>query len=671
MTSSALNSSRSFRLPTALVATGLAAALVGCGGGDSEPAATTEPTTEPEPGRTDPAVAQKEALDAASKKLNAAIAAVPAAAAIGAGQVPTPEQIAAIQTEQIAAIQTAVSELQVTIDSTPDVSEYDKIKYKNLVNTVNTQLIVALTPTEDPGMEQKQNIVALYQKAKELVDDLTPESKQEEVDIAQKAITDLKNYVLESTDISDKDLVEEYNNSAVALQRKLDATNKGIANATDNKKIIEAIKDYTLSEDMTKIPSGMSIEYETDGELDLSGSRISSIRSIKSSDIPDKEFSGKTFKRINNNEEVIGMGKVFTSNGGMTPEQKEAYPTWAKLWGKDLWKPNSKPNTPWGIYATIEYNTATSGSDVFTNFGRVKFLGGAEITSTSTTPSKFPSSHIKIDNVAISEDRPTNNDNIVSGSTYPGELFGVEGTFKGVDASDITTNAGLKVYKNADGYLIISGGNLLFTPDADVSDLDKATTFQKTTIDKVELVIKQEMPDNSYVTFGYWGNKDKTVIDTFADGDADYDELLEDTTTKMSDIKGDATYKGVAAGIYVVKGTDDDKSYSNGDFTAAAELTAYFGKSWSIDGTIKGFEADNGKDNLSSWELELEEASISSKNLDGFGDDTSGGGDKGEWQAAFYGIDAKDDNKPVAVVGEFTGHFSNGHAVGAFGAEKD
>ena len=29
------------------------------------------------------------------------------------------------------------------------------------------------------------------------------------------------------------------------------------------------------------------------------------------------------------------------------------------------------------------------------------------------------------------------------------------------------------------------------------------------------------------------------------------------------------------------------------------------------------------------------------------------------------------DDYPAAVIGEFNGHFANGHVAGAFGAEKD
>ena len=83
------------------------------------------------------------------------------------------------------------------------------------------------------------------------------------------------------------------------------------------------------------------------------------------------------------------------------------------------------------------------------------------------------------------------------------------------------------------------------------------------------------------------------------------------------------------------------------------------------------------------WSLSLDAptAKLTSTASDAeFGGTTTGtGGTAGEWAGQFYGApvttgdgdNVTADDYPSSVVGEFTGHFEDGHVIGAFGATTE
>ena len=238
------------------------------------------------------------------------------------------------------------------------------------------------------------------------------------------------------------------------------------------------------------------------------------------------------------------------------------------------------------------------------------------------------------------------------------------------------------------------------------SPLEKKTAKQQKTIDTFALAA------------GYAG-----MTTDNADG-------LVVTNNAATQLRGAATYSGNAAGIYVLKtGTVGDEDIYNGEFTATAKLTAQFGElktgtiaaidQYRIHGIISGFRPTQGSHDLSGWSLSLNKADLGNPTgdpasrrantqlpnyngfagLQSFTGTTSGDGANGQWHGKFYGGDgegldtgadipagytaidtpgqdlsanqARFDDHPLAVVGEFNGHFTNGHVAGAFGAEKD
>ena len=282
-----------------------------------------------------------------------------------------------------------------------------------------------------------------------------------------------------------------------------------------------------------------------------------------------------------------------------------------------------------------------------------------------------------------------------AGTFTIGDDDSVSGTYRGVSGKfGCTENAGCvitrSVTSDADNWYAATG--LTFTP----------TLGTGQELADIEVEVTTTTKDADYVRFGYWmttmvrAGKTSQVIDAFADA-MGYGALASD----VSNLTGKATYTGGAAGIYVHKaGADDSLVVSDGEFVAAADLTAQFGvgdgsvaaaDQWAVTGTVSGFQSTTGDHDLSDWTLMLKKADLGTRvedtgiatatNADfvGFTGDTSGGTGttEGEWSATFFGGAPADgdttvtDDYPTAAIGEFNGHFSNGHVAGAFGVEKD
>ena len=181
-------------------------------------------------------------------------------------------------------------------------------------------------------------------------------------------------------------------------------------------------------------------------------------------------------------------------------------------------------------------------------------------------------------------------------------------------------------------------------------------------------------PDLSFATFGYWALIDPPesstpgiTLDTFASGF--YGDTNRGLAATPSILSGTAKYNGISGGYYVLDGNGGQ----NGRFMANVQLDANFDSN-TISGGIKGFKSvTDTSHTLWSSELELESTAISFGVFSG-STDANDGAVKGVWQGVFYGNAGTDtasrtDDHPKAVVGEFSGNFTNGHVAGAFGAE--
>ena len=278
-----------------------------------------------------------------------------------------------------------------------------------------------------------------------------------------------------------------------------------------------------------------------------------------------------------------------------------------------------------------------------------------------------------------------------------------EVTFLGVEGEiSCAANCSIEAVPGKDDEFQFSSA-AIFTPDVPRGD----------DLEDVIVTLTEAGDNNKYLSFGYWlvtTDDPKHTIHTFAQGhgySADNNGL--DATPHQ--LKGKATYSGGAAGVYVLKTGNlaDNPDLHDGEFVADVELTAQFGNGngtiapadqWKIEGNIDRFRSSNTAHDLSGWDLELSadlgtrnpatgtdpnqvpsnSTAIPSNYFTSIKETTNGVTNAlrpGTLAVAFYGnagagtaANAADDH-PEAVVGEFDGHFINGHVVGAFGAVKD
>ncbi len=119
-----------------------------------------------------------------------------------------------------------------------------------------------------------------------------------------------------------------------------------------------------------------------------------------------------------------------------------------------------------------------------------------------------------------------------------------------------------------------------------------------------------------------------------------------------------ATYAGKAHGVSVM-------GNNAGDFTADASLTATFkgAAGTELEGMISGFE---GHAVNTAWELKLKKGTLDSGLAAG---KTSGGANvkEGDWAGTLYG---KDTERPMGVVGNFDGYFTDGQVTGVYHADN-
>jgi hypothetical protein len=287
--------------------------------------------------------------------------------------------------------------------------------------------------------------------------------------------------------------------------------------------------------------------------------------------------------------------------------------------------------------------------------------------------------------ITYREDPDDDPDTMDSERTFDGMFHGIPGEYTCVHISTGLCQA----FTDDDGMLAGLVGTWTFEPE-EVETGDPAH------------MVADAIPDADHMRFGYWlqttrpdpeedtdDPKTTYMIQAFVGG---ADEFL-----MSSAIVGTAEYKGRAAGVYVrkeVKRGGDIASATAGEFHAKASLTAYFGgdsvavsNQYRLKGTVDEFQDSTTGMALAGWAVNLEGADPDPASL--FGANSSSvpatngvamtrtvgdtAGSTGTWTAQFFGPHEDADNAPIlpsGVAGEFNAHWTNGHAVGAFGAEK-
>ena len=215
-------------------------------------------------------------------------------------------------------------------------------------------------------------------------------------------------------------------------------------------------------------------------------------------------------------------------------------------------------------------------------------------------------------------------------------------------------------------------------------------------------------PDYAYLSYGFWlqrttdsmGAVTYDEVETFANAHG----LPATVATDLAGVVGTASYAGSSVGVYVKNVLNQDADIvtaTSGHFVADVNLNASFGggdvpanNQFTISGTVDNFVLQHGEEN--DWAVSLDLADFGGRAagnepgetppvagsteimfLDGVatGDSTA---PAGSWSGAFYGSSATADHDmdaatpdinpaPVAVVGEFNAHFTDGVAAGGYG----
>ncbi|MYC32924.1 MAG: ATP synthase F0 subunit B [Chloroflexi bacterium] len=176
------------------------------------------------------------------------------------------------------------------------------------------------------------------------------------------------------------------------------------------------------------------------------------------------------------------------------------------------------------------------------------------------------------------------------------------------------------------------------------------------------------VPETLYASYGYWlsSNADASewTVNTFSSVGVTATLTTYDVAAN-DDLAESATYSGSAAGMSVrTMGSGDSKTTDSGMFTADVMLTATFGASPTLEGTINNFQGDAVG---SSWSVKLQSATLAAGGAATEGVATAGG-HSGSWSNQAYG---GADARPTGIHGGFVAHFADGDAAGAYAARMD
>ena len=173
-----------------------------------------------------------------------------------------------------------------------------------------------------------------------------------------------------------------------------------------------------------------------------------------------------------------------------------------------------------------------------------------------------------------------------------------------------------------------------------------------------------------FAQYGYWlsfeGNV--PVVNRFATSAATANEgawsMVGDETNMLG---ATATYTGPAVGVSAMKDSEG-MATGSGAFTAKATLSASFGDSSTLGGSITEFQGDAA--NL-GWIVTLPAVAFDGSILGAMtaiGSGPGGAGAAGKWSATSYGGSAT--ARPAGIFGGFDAHFIDGDAAGVYNTVK-
>ena len=198
-------------------------------------------------------------------------------------------------------------------------------------------------------------------------------------------------------------------------------------------------------------------------------------------------------------------------------------------------------------------------------------------------------------------------------------------------------------------------GSWYFQPAEDKAYYEKVGTAT---------VYTEEM---NYARFGHWlvvAENGEVTVNTYAWSNGNTTDVQVGENVDLDDT---ATYSGSAAGMSLHKTFDsqgEQQSIYSGRFTADVSLTADFDTT-SVSGMIDNFQG-NATD--PTWSVELERMTLATSPGTAGTTSTGGTGADGQWNHEAYGVE---NERPTGIFGNFTAHWTDGHAAGAYATRKD
>ena len=606
--------------------------------------------------------------------------------------------------DQLAAAQKAIDDAKASIDAATALTQSDRNALSALVSQQQTLLnnktdlrMAYIEENEDRNArtEQRQAANSAINKAITAIRSINNESTDDQLAAAQKAIDDAKASIDAATTLDDSE--RGTFSSIVSSQQTLLNTKKNTRTAyineerdkNERKERERLAKEKKMRDDEAKLWIAAINDYTVKGNPNGFNSLEDHVSDLNINDkdnnikIELDDQNGVPLEPMSHMDPSSGwIAQRFTNNddyGVVVTSRKPKYKTDDKAteisWTEYFYKMHPKAEgarssndekdpIPVGITPQEPQNGKQTG--LLTIGPDAKFaawvFGGS-----------FPQFNL-----------------IKGGQSEKVTLYGVPGML----ACPATEEPGCVTEDPDDDKMISFTGQPTFTPEVP-SDADENTPFDDILVTLIEP--GKTITDGDYLQFGYWitktgsETKPKYNIHTFAENSG-----FGDTTSSIANLRGSASYSGGAAGVYVLKEGDpsNNPDLYNGEFIAGVDLKAQFGddtgdigygKQWKITGSIDNFRSSTPDHDLSGWELTLEadlgddrgttdRGKVDTPSLSLTKPMTMGGGNTGTWNASFFGnVDADGDAEdyPEAIVGEFNGHFANGHVVGAFGAEVE
>ena len=322
--------------------------------------------------------------------------------------------------------------------------------------------------------------------------------------------------------------------------------------------------------------------------------------------------------------------------------------------------------------------------------GPVSDTDGAGTGVTVTATPTLPAMHVP-ENNAVGEtwativgDTVIKRINDGAGGTFEVDAASFEGMAVSNVTGDLTLEGALDdgkeypgTYMDIAGTVFCAGDNCGTATDDEGTTLTGSWYFTPTSEDEQYVRNAADTgyeKETLYAKYGYWisGTDAAPIINTYA--------MAGDTSTNMTGLDlatvntgegatltdTSADYAGKAIGMSLVKAFDSQGAIEEGSlktagFTADVALTAIFGLTPTLGGTVSNFQG--GAVDNDNWEVGLLRRGIDA-NVPTFANGTTtASGQDGVWSATGFGPNG---GRPTGFFGTFNAHFSNGDAAGAY-----